>query len=76
MYDAHVRSLPSEVQLQLVAVIADEVATGRRNPVEGGTPLPHAPRLLDLAGVGAEIWAGIDPAEYVKPIRDEWDQGR
>ena len=29
--------------------------------------------ILDLAGLGAEIWEGIDAQEYVNQLRDEWD---
>jgi len=30
-------------------------------------------RLSDLRGVGAEIWEGIDPQEYINQLRSEWD---
>lgn len=29
--------------------------------------------LLELAGLGAEIWEGIDAQEYVNQLRSEWD---
>jgi predicted DNA-binding antitoxin AbrB/MazE fold protein len=29
--------------------------------------------LLDLAGLGQEIWIGIDAQDYVKQLRDDWD---
>lgn len=29
--------------------------------------------LMELAGLGAEIWQGIDAQEYVTQLRDEWD---
>jgi hypothetical protein len=32
------------------------------------------PKLTDLAGLGAEVWKGVDPDEYVKNIRAEWDR--
>ena len=28
--------------------------------------------LLELRGLGKEIWEGIDPVEYVKQERDSW----
>lgn len=63
-YEAHVRSLPRDVQLQLVAVIADEAAAG---------PLPTAAVAFgELSGLGAEVWEGIDAALYVQELRDEW----
>ncbi|HLU10354.1 MAG TPA: hypothetical protein VK003_11845 [Oceanobacillus sp.] len=29
--------------------------------------------LLELEGLGAEIWEGIDAQEYVNQLRSEWD---
>lgn len=29
--------------------------------------------ILDLEGVGAEIWQGIDAQEYVNALREEWN---
>lgn len=29
--------------------------------------------LLGLQGLGAEIWQNVDPVEYVRCLRDEWD---
>ena len=29
--------------------------------------------ILELEGLGAEIWEGIDPDEYVAKERDSWD---
>jgi hypothetical protein len=69
VYDAHVRGLPRDVQLQLVAVIADQAS---QHP-EPGMPT-RAPKLLDLAGLGADIWHGVDAGDYVRELRDEWDR--
>ena len=29
--------------------------------------------ILELEGLGKEIWEGIDPDEYVRKERDSWD---
>jgi hypothetical protein len=29
--------------------------------------------ILELRGLGKEIWEGIDPDEYVRKERDSWD---
>jgi hypothetical protein len=36
-------------------------------------PVNQESSLLDLAGLGAEVWAGIDPLTYVRSLRDEWE---
>lgn len=69
VYDAHVRGLPRDVQVQLVAVIADEASLYN----EPGTT-PRSPKLLDLAGLGAQIWQGVDAGDYVRELREEWDR--
>ncbi len=30
--------------------------------------------LIELAGLGAEIWQGVDAQAYVNQLRDEWDE--
>lgn len=34
---------------------------------------PEQHSILELEGLGAEIWEGIDPDEYVAKERDSWD---
>lgn len=29
--------------------------------------------IMDLEGLGKELWAGIDAVEYVRTERDSWD---
>lgn len=31
---------------------------------------PH--KLTELAGLGAELWQGINPDGYVRNLRDDW----
>ena len=54
-------------QQQLVTMITQELST--LTPEE----MPHQRSLLELEGVGAEIWAGIDAQKYVNKLRKEWD---
>ena len=32
--------------------------------------------ILDLEGLGKEVWAGVDPKEYVGELRKEWNMKR
>jgi hypothetical protein len=27
-----------------------------------------------LRGLGSELWQGVDPVEYVRQLRQEWDE--
>ena len=29
--------------------------------------------ILELEGLGKEIWKGVDPKEYVEELRNEWN---
>lgn len=35
-------------------------------------PGPHR-SILELEGLGVEIWAGVDAKEYIDELRDEWN---
>lgn len=35
---------------------------------------PRSRSLLELRGLGREIWAGVDPVHYVRELREEWDR--
>ena len=68
IYQSQIKPLTHEEKLRLVAMItsalvqgAPRAATGKRN-------------ILELEGLGAEIWQGIDAQEYVNRLRDEWDE--
>jgi len=34
---------------------------------------PKSRSILELRGLGKEIWEGNDPEEYVRQERDSWD---
>ena len=67
LYEQQIKPLPTVQRLQLVALIAHDLAR---------TVSAEAPRqrsVLELEGLGAEIWEGIDAQAYVKELRQEWD---
>jgi hypothetical protein len=68
IYQQHIRPLSKEDQLELLA----EMAKGLANGVEVSEQ-PKKRSLMELEGLGAEIWEGIDPDEYVNALRNEWD---
>jgi hypothetical protein len=62
-----VRSLSPEERQQLIQAIEIMI----REPLSEAHPAKH--NLLELAGLGAEIWEGIDAQAYINQLRSEWD---
>jgi hypothetical protein len=69
IYEKHIKSLAPVERLELLALIARELAA--EETVAPSEPL-HS--ILELDGLGKEIWEGIDAQEYVNALRDEWDE--
>ena len=68
IYERHIRGLPAEQRLRLVEIVVRELAD--QTPQTG----QETPRnLMDLHGLGKEIWEGIDAQKYVDELRSEWD---
>jgi hypothetical protein len=67
LYERHVKPLQPAERLRLAAMITQELATTAAHEKK----LQRS--LLELEGLGAEIWEGIDAQEYVNQLRAEWD---
>jgi hypothetical protein len=67
IYKQHIKPLSTVDQLRLVELIAHGLAATVHD-------IPQSRSLLDLEGLGEEIWKGIDPQVYVTELRKEWDQ--
>jgi hypothetical protein len=66
LYDRYIKQIPIPKQLELISLIS-------RNLVEKSKKEDRRPRsLLELEGLGAEIWEGVDAQKYVDELRDEW----
>lgn len=68
IYDREIRRLSLPDRLHLARRILNEAATGG----EGAASRPRS--LLELEGLGAELWSGRDAQEYVGRLRREWDE--
>ncbi len=68
LYQSQIKLLTRDEQLRLVAMITNALAQGTQQEAA------RKRSILDLEGVGAEIWHGIDTQEYVNALRDEWDK--
>ncbi len=69
IYEQHIKDLPTEERLRLLALIADELATERMLAAQ---PRPHT--VMEFYGVGQRSWDGSDAQEFVNKLRDEWDE--
>ncbi len=69
LYEQHIRMLTPQQKRQLMEKLAQELEP----PVEEET---RSSRLLELAGLGAELWQGTDAQRYVNQQRDEWERGQ
>lgn len=61
------QSLPLEEQLQLLEALASHVRSQL-------APERKKHSILELEGLGKEIWAGIDTDEYLRQERASWDR--
>lgn len=68
LYRRYIQPLSPAQRLQLLARLAQELAEHEPLDVE------PARSLLELEGLGAEIWEGMDAQEYVTALRAEWDR--
>ena len=72
IYEQYIRSLPVGERLQLLAVVAYDLASENSHD-ESNKQSRHS--IMELHGLGAHIWEAIDPQDYVSKLRDEWDHG-
>lgn len=68
IYEEHIKPLSREQQVQLLALL--------RNELENEHDKTQRRNIFELHGLGKEIWKDIDANEYVKRLRDEWEERR
>ncbi len=71
LYEQHVKPLSTVEKLRLLSMITQQLVA-EPTLVEIVDKPKHS--IMDLHGLGAEIWQGIDAQEYVNQLREEWDQ--
>lgn len=65
IYHQYIKSLPNKEKLRLIAKVSYDLASSE-------TEKPKR-SLLELEGLGKEIWKGIDAQEYINELRSEWE---
>jgi hypothetical protein len=68
IYTRYIKGLSLEHRRQLLAIITRDLTRLPDKSSEGKTR-----SLLELEGLGAELWEGVDAQEYVNELRAEWD---
>lgn len=63
------KTLSLQERKELVKQLVDTLETPSSQ-----SPAREKHSILELAGLGAEIWQGIDAQEYVDQLRSEWDE--
>ena len=65
IYESKVRDLSESDRLRLVELITHDLVKARAHQ-QGKRS------ILELRGLGAEIWKNVDAQDYVDKLRDEW----
>ncbi len=65
VYQQYIQDIPVTEQLELIALISRKLAE------QSGVAEQPLRSLLELEGLGAEIWKGIDAQKYVDDLRNE-----
>ncbi len=67
LYEEDIRPLPASSRLELLARIAGDLAS-----VEAEDSSARR-SILELEGLGAAMWEGVDAQAYVDQLRREWE---
>jgi len=65
IYQQYVKPLPNNEKLRLIVKVSNDLA---ENEIE-----KPKRSIMELHGLGAEIWEGIDAQKYVNELRNEWE---
>jgi hypothetical protein len=66
-YTRYIKTLPVAVRLRVLEIAFHDLI----QDVSAETGQERS--LLELEGLGAEIWQGVDAQAYVDELRKEWD---
>lgn len=68
LYQRYIKPLSPRDRLRLVEMIVRELASERASQTK--QPLRN---IMELHGLGKDIWQGVDAQEYVNELRREWE---
>jgi hypothetical protein len=67
LYKRYIQPISAAEQLELIALISRKLM---RRPDKEEL---RQRNLLEMEGLGAEIWEGVDAQQYVDALRSEWE---
>ncbi len=67
--EQHVETLPVAEQLQLADLIKHKAL---RRKIEQSVEDSRQTDIMDLHGLGRELWQGVDVQAYIDSLRNEW----
>lgn len=71
VYERHIRQLTAAEQSRLIDMILRQM---RCHDARGPRNASGKRSIMELHGLGAEIWHGVDAQQYVDALREEWNQ--
>lgn len=76
MATLHIKNFPDTLY-ELLQVCAEREHRSLAQQVihllDGSAGKPTLHSILELRGLGKELWKDVDPVEYVRADRDSWD---
>ena len=66
VYEKYVKPLPTAERLRLLEMTVHDLALIAQQE-------PQKRSILELRGLGKEIWQGVDAQKYIDRLRGEWD---
>jgi plasmid stability protein len=76
MATLNIKNFPDELYERLQKLAESEHRSMSQQVVhllEKAADKPKLHSILELEGLGKELWKGIDAVEYVRAERDSWD---
>jgi len=65
LYERHIKRLSTAERIRPIALTADDL-------VQAPNSSPEPPRrsMMELHGLGSEIWRGVDAQKHINQLRD------
>jgi hypothetical protein len=69
IYKRHIKTLSIEERMHIVEMIGRDVAKEAQEALHGSKR-----SVMELHGLGKDIWTGVDVQNYINELRNDWDE--